>query len=392
MDIEISRVNATTRAMIDEYVQWGDKIVYENGNTLYMDLLDFVNFRIETADSCLLLIEHGKIADSLGLTRSLFENYLLFMLMCRGRKFIQLEDLSARTEGEFKKALKEKQEELDHRQKDGTEQVLSVSRYPRAKRHLMYVREGLRDSEDKSFVIPIHFFLFKDFRPEVMRLDEDDYFQYYERADETKKAIDQHKAEAASHYRHYLSYDALIQSLRINDLIDAPCVARIEAHYTFLGKFLHPTHNASRDLRDRSNVHSGRTAVGIEHPYSKVAELLASLYVCYVVAGLLEEAATLIETAPSKYVKDAGTDVLHGIIERIPADFPYFWFLFNDPPLYDRFNWCIHHATDKELAKWGHFSNVPKERVTFNQYVDSNLTHALGGWSNARCGTYVPPI
>lgn len=102
IDVEIARVNATTRAMIDEYVQWGNKIGYENGNTLYMDLLDFVNFRIETADSCLLLIEHGKIADSLGLTRALFENYLLFMLMCRGRKYIQLQDLSTLTEGEFK--------------------------------------------------------------------------------------------------------------------------------------------------------------------------------------------------------------------------------------------------------------------------------------------------
>jgi len=103
IDAEIARVNAATRAMINEYAQWGDKIVYENGNTLYMDLLDFVNFRIETADSCLLLIEHSKIADSLGLTRSLFENYPLFMLMCRGRNFIQLQDMSSLTESDLQK-------------------------------------------------------------------------------------------------------------------------------------------------------------------------------------------------------------------------------------------------------------------------------------------------
>lgn len=256
----------------------------------------------------------------------------------------------------------------------------------------MYVREGVMDSEDKSFIIPIHFFLFKEFRPEVLRLDGDDYFQYYERADETKKAIDKHKAEAASQYRHYLSYDALIQSLRINDIVDAPCVARIEAHYTFLGKFLHPTHAAARNLHDRNNFHSDRTTIGMDQPYSKVSELLASLYVCYVVAGLLEEAANLIETAPAKYVKEAGTATLRSIIERVPVDFPYFWFLFNDPPLYDRYNWCIHHATDEELAEWGHYSNVPKERVTFDQHVDNHLTHALGGWGNARCGVYASPI
>ena len=54
---EIARVNQLTRAMLEEYVSWSRKISYgETYFTLYGDMLDFVNFRMETADSCLLMV------------------------------------------------------------------------------------------------------------------------------------------------------------------------------------------------------------------------------------------------------------------------------------------------------------------------------------------------
>jgi len=69
---EIARVNQLTRATLEEYVSWGGTISYgETYYVLYGEMLDFVNFRMETADSCLLMIERRKIADSLGLSRGL---------------------------------------------------------------------------------------------------------------------------------------------------------------------------------------------------------------------------------------------------------------------------------------------------------------------------------
>lgn len=393
LDVEIARVNQLSRAMIDEYILWGEKIVYgEIYNTMYGDILGFVNFRIESADSCLLLIEKRKIADSLALGRSLLEHYLLLMLICRGRKYFQLQDLSALSEAAFKARFQKQEARLREQQAEGTTTCLYVKKYPRAKRHLMYVFEGLKDSEEPNFVIPIHLFYFQDFRPEVMRLKDEDYFQYYEHEAETKKILRGHQQEAISNHRHYLSYDALLQCLELNGLVNAAVVARIEAHYTFLGKFLHPTRDAARDLHHRGVVWSGRPAIGMRQEYSKAAVLLASLYVCYVISGLLNEAVGLIESAPSKYMKDAAADSLRDITARAATEFPYFWLLFNDPPLYDRFNYCIHHATDEELAEWGHYSKVPKERVTFNQHIYSHFQDTLGGWSNRRCGTYTPPL
>ncbi len=75
LDTEITRVNKHSRNLLNEYVEWDQKI--KSGqieNTLYSDLIDFVNFRLETVDTCLMLIEKGKIADALGLCRSILEN------------------------------------------------------------------------------------------------------------------------------------------------------------------------------------------------------------------------------------------------------------------------------------------------------------------------------
>ncbi|MFD7379890.1 hypothetical protein [Streptomyces mirabilis] len=207
--------------MLDSYSLWGSKI--EHGNTqhaMYSELLEFVNLRMETADSCLTLIENEKIADALGLGRSLLEHYLLFMLMCRGKKYFQVQDLTGLTEGEFKKRLKAQQEDLAQKQADDSTKCLEVRRYTRG-RYLMYVFEGLHSGDEPEFTIPMHFFQHQEFRPEVMRLKDGDYFQYYEDPEDVKKALKVHTREAEFRYKYYLSYGALLECLDLNGLVVA---------------------------------------------------------------------------------------------------------------------------------------------------------------------------
>lgn len=394
LDQEIQRVSDATRAMIDAYCQWNEKIgAGEIEYALYGDLLDFVNFRIETADSCLILLERERVADSLGLSRTLLENYLLFMLMCRGYKFFQLQDLSgeALTEGQFKARIKEAQEELQRLKEAGAATYVDVKRYPRAKHRIMYVFEGLKDKEDPTHMVPMNFFQFQEFRPELMRLRDDKYFQYYEHDKDTKKVIQGHVDAEAWRYKHYLAYDALLHNLEINGIIDAGGNARIEAHYTFLGKFVHPTKDAARDLHERSNRHSRRTGIGFDQRYDRQAKLLASLYLCHLVAGILDEIAGLIEKAPSKYITDAGTVDLRSATARAPEEFGYFWFLFNEPPLYDRFNYCVHHASQEQVQQWGGYENVPADLVPFNKELYSNFKWSLNS-QRTNLYTYQSPL
>ena len=393
VEAEVQAVTDHTVKMMAAYLNWGDKItVGDEPYWHYSELIEFVNFRMETAHTCLDLIQRDKIADALGLCRALMENYLLFMLMCRGHKYFQLVDKTSLTEGEFKKYITDRQAELADAQKDGTATVLAVEKYSRMKRHVMYVREGLTTDDDPEMMIPAHYFHFTEFRPEVMRLKQGDYFEYVTYDSETQKTLKGHQQEAANVYRHYLSYDALLTCLELNDLVDAAAITRIEAHYTFLGQFLHPTNDAARDLHENSNQHEGKPNIGMRFPYKSSARLLAALYVCYLVAGLLEEVALLYDNAPAKCIADPGTAELHSLINEVTKKFHYFWFLFNEPTLYDKFVYCNTHANDEQLKDWGGYANTPSELIAFNQHILGHLESALNGWNGGRVGHYEPPF
>jgi hypothetical protein len=393
LDVEIARANALSRKMLDTYLAWGSRImVGESQQYMYNELIDFVNFRIETAETCLLLIGSDRIADALGLCRSLLENYLLHMLRCRGYKHFRLADKTDLTESQFKAHLAEEQRKNQEAQSRSQKAWLTVEKYPRAKRHVMYVSEGLVDSDGSDFMVPVHYFYFQDFKPEVMRLKRDDYFEYLPVLDGEKKPLDEMRRGAALVYRFYLSYDALLQCLELNGLADEDVIKRIEAHYTFLGKFLHPTHDAARELRENNNWHGGKPIVGMDRPYAKTARLLASLYVCYLLAGLLDETALLHESAPKQYIEDAGTAELRQATALVPQVFHYFWFLYNKPPLYDKYQHATNYLREEQWQALGGYRNVSDDDVVFDQDIYRHLQSALNGWWNARCGQYVSPL
>jgi hypothetical protein len=389
---EIAEALELSQDMINAYVGWYDSIRFTDiRNLVYSNMFDFVNFRVETADSCLGVIRQSKIADSLGLSRSLLENYLLLMLMCRGRKYFQLRSYESATPEEFEGHLKEQQAKLEEHGKTSDTGALCVAKYPRAKRHLMYVFEGLI-SQDDDLVIPWHFFRFQEFRPEAMRLKDIDYFEYYDPGPEIRRAQKDQRGIATDLYRFYLSYDALLQCLELNGLVDADVIARIEAHYTFLGKFLHPTHDAARLLHENSNWHSGRTAIGMGQAYAKTSVLLAAIYVAYLLAGILDEVMGFVESAPKMYVVDPGTADLRSLTRSVGQRFPYFWFLFGGPPLWDKFNHALYHLDNDALASYGGYANVPDSEVAFDSDIYGHLVSAIRGGHNVRVGTYRSPI
>lgn len=391
---ESDRVRALTRDMLDEYVAWGGKIQpsQTHQHAFYGEVLDFANFRVETVASGLDLLEQGHVADAFGLSRAVLENYLLLMLICRGTKYFLLQNCEHLTPEEFKVELKRRQDELAQAQASGGSNCLSVSAYPRAKRHIMFVYEGLMAEGEPGFKIPIHYFQFQQFQPETLRLKPEDYFEYYPPEADLKTALKKHRSDATHNYRHYLSYDGLLQCLAINDLVDAGAATRIEAHYTFLGRFLHPTHDAARDLHVRANVHDWRPTVGMPTPYSDEAVLLAHLYLAYLMASVVTEVAELHKHAPSKYITDPGCDELLHLAGQVSTRFPYFWFIYNEAPLWDKYNYALHYLTDDQIRDYGGVAKIPSNVVPFNQHILSHLSSALNGWGNARIGQYVSPL
>ena len=312
--------------------------------------------------------------------------------MCRGDKYFRVWDLSAKTAEEFAEIFEKEKSAWVKKRDAGKTNCVDLLKHPRAKRHIMLVYDGIVFEDGERLPVSMYFFHFDDFSPETLRLDSSDYFEYHEQSADLKKALKSHRLEAQLKYRHFLSYDGLLMCMDLNDLVDKQGRLRVEAHYTFLGKFLHPSKDSMRDLHERSNWHSGRPTIGMEYPYTQAARLLASSYVCYLVAGILDEFASLFEKAPKKYVANANAEELRKVVASVPASMPYFWFIYNEAPSYDKFNWAVHHATNEQLKKYGGYLGLPTALIPFNQHIHSSLSHGLSGWSNTRVGSYEPPI
>jgi len=92
------------------------------------------------------------------------------------------------------------------------------------------------------------------------------------------------------------------------------------------------------------------------------------------------------------YIQGPGTADLRSITTSVYETFPYFWFLFNSPPLWDKFNYAIYHLDDEVLKSYGGYANIPGSVVTFDSDIYGHLVSAIRGGRNARVGTYRSPI
>lgn len=122
------------------------------------------------------------------------------------------------------------------------------------------------------------------------------------------------------------------------------------------------------------------------------AVLLVNAYVIHLIADILDEVAQLFETAPQKYILEPGTHAIRHAAQEARNRFDYFWLIYNEAPLYDRWLFAIHHISDDDHRAYGGAGGVPSDTVSFHQRIYSHFTDALGGWNNARCGAYVSPL
>ncbi|MGH1524500.1 hypothetical protein ACRAWC_10840 [Leifsonia sp. L25] len=228
-------------------------------------------------------------------------------------------------------------------------------------------------------------------------MDDDDYFDpvpssYRSQTPSSARSRRKHRDEAGFRYRYFLSYDALLICLSLNQLASVEEVKRIEAHYTFLGQFLHPTNRASRQLHENSNNYMGGFHVGLPQPYDAVARLLAALYAVHLTAMVANEIADMLDAAPRRYLAESGTSPIRALLDEVGQRFNYFWFVYNDAPLYDRYIYAINEASDEELGKVGGYPSLPTDNIKFDAAILEHLRHTLRSWNNLRVGAYRSPL
>ncbi len=376
---------STVKELLGAYTRLsGQTKVGKAHQIMYGEILEFVNFRMETIETCTVLVEQRRIADALGLSRSVLEHALLLKLLCRGNRYFELTTFQNLTDSAFKTKAAEWMTQHAAQVSAGTTQVAEVRVYKRTSKTIMKIFDRLKDSSElpdeslREFSVPIHYFYFQGFVPETMRLKDEDYFTYRKSPPALKKALSDHRKQAKFTYQHYLSYDALLECLELNGLVDDAAQARIDAHYTFLGRFLHPTHEAARQLHDNANWHTQTTEIGMGRRYSSASALLASTYLVHLLCDILDEVAGMLDRAPSYYIEEPGTDEIKALAADARVRFPYLWLVFNDPTNHDKFNhW--NYLPEVERRNFQTHHDVPKERVLFNKDIYTNFTRSLGG-------------
>lgn len=373
--------------------------VGEVQQVLYDDMTHFVNLRLETVSSVALLARSERVSDALGLCRSLLEHLLLLRLMTRGRRYIQVNAPITEGLAAAKRTLKEAKETLarDHARGEH-EDIVDVRLFPGGKYpRIMWVRDGLTNQEEPDFYVSIHYFLFKEFKPENHRLDDERGIALWlPKNDPRRKKLRQsqlnRQQQQRDRYEQFLSWAALLNSLDVNGLMTKRQRRLMEGQYTFLGRFLHPTSGAALDLHDPPNFHDSSPGVGLRQPYDRRAVLLAMLYAAWIAADLADEIADMLESAPSRYIADPGTDELRAANAVVRKRFGYFWFLQDDPPWWDRYEYAMREATDAELNTPGGWPNIATTDVHCEWNAYERLKKALQTHHNARVGTYPSPL
>jgi hypothetical protein len=385
LEAEIEFASSGLERLFEEYANLWDKVqIGQIHNLFFDDLAEFVNLRFETLSSAGILLKNGRVADALSLCRTALEGLLLFQVITQGHSHLRLQKFEDKSQLEA--AYKKAKELLD----TGAASFVSVKKRRRDRLALQYEFKGLNYSEDEPLRIPLHYFLFQEHQPQSHRLKTWDYYSAIPIEGEFLRALNEQHENSKSTYNNYLSYQSLKESLELNHLIDSDMSKRLEAHYTFLGNFVHPTNNAARNLHERNNNHNGGTSIGLPNGYASEAILLGYLYVLNLAHSYIEMLVSLIKTAPGRYIAEFSSIELDELIADQRLRFEYFWFLSSKAPRYDKFRAALLPQLFKKYAS--NYLSIPDSQVPFDFRIYERFIQSLGGWSNSSIGTYDSPL
>lgn len=385
LDREIDKVVYSLQQLLMEYTNLGSKVkTGEVHNTYFDEIFEFVNLRMESVDSAKTLLEIGRVSDALSLCRPLLEQYLLFKLICRGHKYYRLQNFND------KNLYKWKLSEAKEKSKDPEVPYVKAKKHGRSKQTIQYEFEGLKYDDPDSLRITFHYFLYQEHNPQAQNLRVWDYYSAIPIDEDFQKALEDNHKNAKFVYKSYLSYSSIKDCLLMNNLSSKRTEQMIDAHYTFLGHFIHPSNRVSRSLHLRSNVHEGNTGIGLSNSYSRESILLAYLYLLNLAQGLIEECVYVLDAAPKKNIESFDSGLCKELLREQRDQFSYFWFLSHQAPAFDKFRTLGKFRDPKAYSE--NYLEVPDAKVPFDYDVYGRFVNSRMSWTTMNGVEYKSPL
>jgi hypothetical protein len=349
-------------------VQWGRSSWAQDS-----EILDFIRIQTLSLQNAEKNTIEGYYRDAYHLIRMVFEGYFILRLISTCDKYpLRIRIKRAKSDPSLNHAKDRLIQQV--RQKLGNRLITT---YAEDKNILVAVLRGILVVDDKGkdtgVIVPYYYGAWHDFRP----------LEYFVKGEKLQDRLPtlrfltgewaamprRIKSETAKNYgalyKYFLTFDRILENLRLNGILDKKTTTRVLVHYNFLSNFSHSTSDSLSVLRERKFYQLSPD--GLDIVYNHYLSELALLYVCHLLSMHLQHAIYYLRWRAIKLKNEI--KIYWSLCKKVEDEFGYFWFIFNKPHQYDRYS----HANRKCNYKKKIFYRPEDIRLGDVRYYDNPL-------------------
>jgi len=287
----------------------------------------------DTLDSILRLLNDGKYKECFILLRTVFETYLVFLLMLKGRRYRETKrfNIIPDPSSNKKDARDRTMEKWVKEWKCGDAKYKNIVAIDPAHDdegiYVTYELEGLfeeKDIEMKGQLVTMYYFAFHEYNPNVHYLASLPSISAGDLFPEISK---ERQREQKRLYHTYFYIDSVLRNLQINKLITDEQKDRIIVHYNFLSSFTHTTLKGLRAVK----IGGWNYVDFSEKRFDPILSELLLLYVVSLLQMYLSAILTFFKERKTGdwYIK------YETMVNQLNEANKDFWFIFNQPTEFD---------------------------------------------------------
>ena len=317
-------------------VEWGNTSWFQD-----TEILNFIRIQTLSLQNARDNTVRGYYRDTFHLLRMVYEAYFVLRLVSTCDKY------------PFRIRIRrgERDPDLEHAKNRAIQEAQSVfgnrlvRTYMEDRTTLVVVLRGIPvlddQDQDTGVIVPYYYQVWQDFRPERYHLRRQAVqgriptlrFLTGEWASIPRKIKKELSKDYRLLYKYFLTFDRILDNLRLNGILNKKLATRVLVHYNFLSKFSHSTRDSIRLVSTRRITEITSNGLGIiyNHYFSE----LALLYICHLLSMHLQHAMFYLRWRAIK-LKNRRR-IYQSLCRRVESDFGYFWFIFNKPHQYDRY-------------------------------------------------------
>ena len=317
-------------------VQWGSASWAQD-----MEILDFIRIQTLSLQNAKKNTIEGYYRDAYHLIRMAFEAYFILRLISTCDKYpLRIRIKRAKNDP----SLNHTKDRLIHQvqQKFGNDLITT---YMESNDILVAVVHGIRvvdnKGKDTEVIVPFYYHAWHEFRPVEYHLKRETLqdklptqrFLTGEWAVAPRKIKNEMAKNYGALYKYFLTFDRILENLRLNGVLSKKTTTRVLVHYNFLSNFSHSTSDSLSIIRERKFYQM--SPQGLDIVYNHYLSELALLYVCHLLSMHLQHAIYYLRWRHLKLKNEI--KLYRALCQKVENDFGYFWFIFNKPHQYDKY-------------------------------------------------------